>query len=168
MYAAANRVLDEPCFPTRRTAPAAVLLWSQLSATADPQVLRSLPRTRPGYRSFVAGPRLDWGRTPPRHPARVPQEATDTISAVALWPPVATGVRPIIDAHRDFRPLTVGTASAMTPQQRSEFETTTRALYDGMVRIVVTPTWAKLLDFETTLPSAVEDLAQRQAKRSQE
>ena len=40
----------------RRTAPAAVLLWSQLSSTADPQVLRSLPRTRPGYRGFVAGP----------------------------------------------------------------------------------------------------------------
>jgi MerR family transcriptional regulator, light-induced transcriptional regulator len=32
----------------RRTAPAALLLWSQLSSTADPQVLRSLPRTRPG------------------------------------------------------------------------------------------------------------------------
>ena len=40
----------------RRTAPAAVLLWSQLSSTADPQVLRSLPRTRPGYLGFVAGP----------------------------------------------------------------------------------------------------------------
>ena len=40
----------------RRTAPAAVLLWSQLSSTADPQALRALPRTRPGYRGFVAGP----------------------------------------------------------------------------------------------------------------
>ena len=32
------------------------------------------------------------------------------------------------------------------------------ALYDQMVRITITPTWAKLLDFETTLPKAVEDL----------
>jgi hypothetical protein len=30
--------------------------------------------------------------------------------------------------------------------------------HDGMVRIVVTPGWAKLIDFETTLPSAVEEL----------
>jgi hypothetical protein len=30
-----------------------------------------------------------------------------------------------------------------------------------MVRIVVTPTWAKLIDFETTLPSAVEELARQ-------
>ena len=27
-----------------------------------------------------------------------------------------------------------------------------------MVRIVVTPTWAKLIDFESTLPTAVEEL----------
>lgn len=53
----------------------------------------------------------------------------------------------------------------MTPQQRVEWEAEIRSLYvDGMVRIVVTPTWAKLIDFETTLPSAVEELAQRRAK----
>ena len=45
----------------------------------------------------------------------------------------------------------------MTPEQRVEWEADIRSLYDGMVRIVVTPTWAKLIDFETTLPSAVED-----------
>jgi hypothetical protein len=27
-----------------------------------------------------------------------------------------------------------------------------------MARITITPTWAKLLDFETTIPKAVEDL----------
>ena len=46
----------------------------------------------------------------------------------------------------------------MTPEQRAEWEAEVRSLYDGMVRIVVTPTWAKLIDFETTLPSAVEEL----------
>lgn len=41
-----------------------------------------------------------------------------------------------------------------------------RLLYhDGMVRIVVTPTWAKLIDFATTLPIAVEVLIQQQQER---
>jgi hypothetical protein len=41
-----------------------------------------------------------------------------------------------------------------------------RSLYDdGMVRIVVTPTWAKLIDFETTLPSAVEELIRQREER---
>jgi hypothetical protein len=40
------------------------------------------------------------------------------------------------------------------------------ALYhDGMVRIVVTPNWAKLIDFETTLPTAVEELIRQQQER---
>ena len=51
----------------------------------------------------------------------------------------------------------------MTPEQRVEWEAGVRSLYyDGMVRIIVTPTWAKLIDFETTLPSAVEELLARQ------
>jgi hypothetical protein len=49
----------------------------------------------------------------------------------------------------------------MTPEQRVAWEADVRSLYDGMVRIVVTPTWAKLIDFETTLPSAVEELARQ-------
>jgi hypothetical protein len=54
---------------------------------------------------------------------------------------------------------------AMTAEQRVEWEAEVRSLYDGMVRIVVTPTWAKLIDFETTLPSAVEELVQQRAAR---
>jgi len=47
----------------------------------------------------------------------------------------------------------------MTPEQRQGFEAEVRALYvDGMVRIVVRPTWAKLIDFETTLPTAIQEL----------
>ena len=54
----------------------------------------------------------------------------------------------------------------MTPEQRVEWEAEVRSLYrDGMVRIVVTPTWAKLIDFETTLPSAVEELARQRDER---
>jgi Pyridoxamine 5'-phosphate oxidase len=33
-----------------------------------------------------------------------------------------------------------------------------RGLYDQMVTIRVTPAWAKILDFETRIPSAVEEL----------
>ena len=47
----------------------------------------------------------------------------------------------------------------MTPEQRIEWEAEVSSLYDGMVRIVVTPTWAgAAINFETTLPSAVEGL----------
>lgn len=54
----------------------------------------------------------------------------------------------------------------MTPEQRVEWEREVRSLYhDGMVRIVVTPTWAKLIDFETTLPSAVEELIRQREER---
>lgn len=55
----------------------------------------------------------------------------------------------------------------MTAEQRVEWEAEVRSLYDGMVRIVVTPTWAKLIDFETTLPSAVEELIRQREERRQ-
>ena len=54
---------------------------------------------------------------------------------------------------------------AMTPEQRVEWEAEVRSLYDGMVRIVVTPTWVKLIDFETTLPSAVAELVRQRDER---
>ncbi|MET8795941.1 pyridoxamine 5'-phosphate oxidase family protein [Nocardia sp. NPDC004568] len=53
----------------------------------------------------------------------------------------------------------------MAPEQRVEWEAEVRSLYDGMVRIVITPTWVKLIDFETTLPTAVEELVRRRAER---
>ena len=54
----------------------------------------------------------------------------------------------------------------MTAEQRVAWEAEVRSLYhDGMVRVLVTPTWAKLIDFETTLPSAVEELARERAAR---
>jgi hypothetical protein len=54
---------------------------------------------------------------------------------------------------------------AMSAEQRVAWEAEVRSLYDGMVRIVVTPTWAKLIDFETTLPSAVEELVRQREER---
>ena len=48
----------------------------------------------------------------------------------------------------------------MTEEQYPEWVAGVQGLYDEMAVITVTLTWAKLLDFETTLPKAVEDLLQ--------
>ena len=61
--------------------------------------------------------------------------------------------------------LQINGSYKMTPEQRVEWEAGVRSLYDGMVRIVVTPTWAKLIDFHTTLPTAVEELIQQRDER---
>ena len=72
----------------RRTAPAALLLWSQLSDTADPDLLTSLPRTRPGFRIFIGGPGWADVTVGPRVVwLSSLQEATDAISAVASAAP---------------------------------------------------------------------------------
>jgi hypothetical protein len=70
----------------------------------------------------------------------------------------------VVDGIPDQYLKTAG-AYEMTPEQRVEWEADIRSLYDGMVRIVVTPTWAKLIDFETTLPLAVEQLVRERAER---
>jgi transposase-like protein len=49
----------------RRTAPAAVVLWSQLEPTADVEVVAALPVTRPRLRTFVAGPGWAGAALPP-------------------------------------------------------------------------------------------------------
>jgi hypothetical protein len=43
-------------------------------------------------------------------------------------------------------------------EQWSAFEDQVRDLYPQMARITIQPEWAKLIDFETRLPSAVEEL----------
>ena len=48
----------------------------------------------------------------------------------------------------------------MPADQHAGFEEQVRALYDSMVRVVVTPTWVRLNDFQRTAPRAVERLVQ--------
>jgi hypothetical protein len=55
----------------------------------------------------------------------------------------------------------------MTAEQRAEWEIGVRSLYESMVRIVVEPTWVKLIDFDETLPSAVEELVRRRQERQE-
>lgn len=61
----------------------------------------------------------------------------------------------------------VGGSSRLVPEDQFEaWEAGVRALYQQMVRITIEPDWAKLLDFETTIPKAVEDLVQEYRSRS--
>jgi hypothetical protein len=53
----------------------------------------------------------------------------------------------------------------MTDEQYADWEAGVKGLYDRMVVITVTPAWAKLLDFETTIPKAVEDLIREKSAR---
>ena len=53
----------------------------------------------------------------------------------------------------------------MTPEQRAAWEAEVHSLYDGMVRIVVTPTWAKLIDFETTLRAPSRTIRRREERQ---
>ncbi|WP_156759765.1 pyridoxamine 5'-phosphate oxidase family protein [Microbacterium karelineae] len=61
--------------------------------------------------------------------------------------------------------MTTNNVMGMTPEQRAEWEKEVRSLYQQMFRIRITPTWAKLIDFETTLPSAVAELIEERAAR---
>ena len=54
----------------------------------------------------------------------------------------------------------------MTADQYPEWVAGVQDLYDEMVVITITPTWAKLLDFETTIPQAVEDLIEERSRAS--
>lgn len=53
----------------------------------------------------------------------------------------------------------------MTAEQFPQWEAGVKDLYDEMTVITVTPTWVKLLDFENTIPQAVEDLVKAKAGR---
>jgi hypothetical protein len=69
----------------RRTAPAAVVLWSQLGPTADVGVVTGLPVTRPRFRTYVAGPGWN-GAVLPRGVVRLSSlaEAAERIGTAVL------------------------------------------------------------------------------------
>jgi hypothetical protein len=52
--------------------------------------------------------------------------------------------------------------SAIDPAGHADFEKNTRSLYKEMARIMITPRWAKMMDFERTLPQAVAELVAAQ------
>ncbi|GHE85426.1 pyridoxamine 5'-phosphate oxidase [Amycolatopsis deserti] len=86
-----------------------------------------------------------------------------TIDYVSPWPPRVLLIRgtahlELVDGVPDAY---IEASRKVTPADVFEsWEQGVRALYEQMVVITVTPDWAKLLDFETTLPKAVEELLQ--------
>jgi hypothetical protein len=84
-----------------------------------------------------------------------------TVDTEHEWPPRVLLIRgaarvELVDGVPDAY---VEASRKVVPAAHFEgWEQGVRALYDQMVRITVEPDWAKLLDFETTLPTAVEDL----------
>jgi hypothetical protein len=84
-----------------------------------------------------------------------------TIDTQGQWPPRVLLIRgaarvELVDGVPDAY---VEASRKVIPAERFEgWEQGVRALYDQMVLITIEPDWAKLLDFETTLPKAVEEL----------
>jgi Pyridoxamine 5'-phosphate oxidase len=56
-----------------------------------------------------------------------------------------------------------GSRRYVPPEQWEEFEKGVRGLYKQQGRITITPEWAKLIDFETRIPRAQEELVAQQA-----
>jgi hypothetical protein len=84
-----------------------------------------------------------------------------TIDTQGQWPPRVLLIRgaarvELVDGVPDAY---VEASRKVIPAEHFEgWEQGVRALYDQMVLITIEPDWAKLLDFETTLPKAVEEL----------
>ena len=70
----------------RRTAPAAILLWSQLPETADPDLLTYLPQTRPASAPSSQDPAGQTSPLPQIARLNSLQEATNTLGALAATP----------------------------------------------------------------------------------
>ncbi len=84
-----------------------------------------------------------------------------TVDTQNDWPPRVLLIRgaarvELVDGVPD--PYVDASRKVVPSSEFEGWEQGVRALYDEMVLITVDPDWAKLLDFETTLPKAVEDL----------
>ena len=83
-----------------------------------------------------------------------------TIDTQGEWPPRVLLVRGTasIEHVEGVPDEYVAASRKVTPAEVfADWEAGVRGLYDRMVRVTIEPDWAKLLDFETTLPKAVED-----------
>jgi hypothetical protein len=84
-----------------------------------------------------------------------------TIDTQDAWPPRVLLIRgaarvELVDGVPDSY---VEASRKVVPAEHFEgWEQGVRSLYEQMALITIEPDWAKLLDFETTIPKAVEDL----------
>jgi pyridoxamine 5'-phosphate oxidase-like protein len=86
-----------------------------------------------------------------------------TVDTLLPWPPRVLLIRgkasvELLDGVPDE--YIEASRKALPAEMFEDWEAGVRGVYDQMVRITIEPDWAKLLDFETTLPKAVEDLIQ--------
>jgi hypothetical protein len=84
-----------------------------------------------------------------------------TIDTQDQWPPRALLIRGTarVEEVEGVPDLYIEGSRKGIPAEHFEgWEQGVRGLYDRMALITVEPDWAKMLDFETTLPTAVEDL----------
>ena len=84
-----------------------------------------------------------------------------TIDTQDRWPPLALLIRgtarvETVDGIPDV--YIEASRKAVPAEDFEDWEQGVRGLYERVTLITVEPQWAKLLDFETTLPTAVEDL----------
>ena len=94
-----------------------------------------------------------------------PRNATGVIAPLNLTGTLALATELQPDVREVF---VVGGASEgnqaftkVAHEQFRAFEAEVRSLYERMARISITPEWAKVLDFQSRLPSAVEQLVNR-------
>jgi hypothetical protein len=84
-----------------------------------------------------------------------------TVDTEAAWPPRVLLIRGAarLDVVDGVPESYVEASRKLVPTEHfAGWEQGVRALYDRMVLITIEPDWAKLLDFERTIPKAVEDL----------
>ena len=86
-----------------------------------------------------------------------------TIDTQDQWPPRALLIRGAarVELVEGVPDTYIEASRKVIPAEHFDgWEQGVRALYDQMAQITIEPDWAKLLDFETTIPKAVEDLVQ--------
>ena len=77
------------------------------------------------------------------------------------WPPnvlLIRGTAAVSEVEGVFPEYVAGARKGVPAEEFAQWEAGVHELYDRMVRIDVTPTWATVHDFETRLPQAVENL----------
>ncbi len=92
---------------------------------------------------------------------RNPSVAITVDTSPPIWPPkvlLVRGTATLSLVNGVFPEYIAGAKKLTPPAEFEQWEAGVRALYDKMVRIEVKPTWAKIHDFETRIPQAVEDL----------
>jgi Pyridoxamine 5'-phosphate oxidase len=80
------------------------------------------------------------------------------------WPPnvlLVRGTATVTLVDGVFPEYVAGAKKVTPAEEFPKWEAGVHALYDRMARIDVTPTWAKVHDFETRIPQAVEELARQ-------